>query len=76
MLHTPYSNALHCTTLYYKTLLSGKNCLKQRYRQLAKEFHPDSGRNVDLPQSTVNSLMSNLTGACCCKDKEDKSERR
>jgi hypothetical protein len=43
----------------------GRNSLKQRYRELAKEFHPDSGTNVDLPDSTVNSLMANLTGEWC-----------
>ena len=46
----------------YQIILLGKNNLKQRYRDLAKEFHPDSGRNLDLPDSAVNSLMANLTG--------------
>ena len=41
---------------------TGRNSLKQRYRELAKEFHPDSGTNLDLPDSTINSLMANLTG--------------
>jgi hypothetical protein len=36
--------------------------LKQRYRQLTLEFHPDSVRNNDLPKVTINSLMANLTG--------------
>ena len=40
----------------------GKNTLKQRYRQLTLEFHPDSVRNNDLPKVTINSLMANLTG--------------
>ena len=36
--------------------------MKQRYIELAKEFHPDSKTSLDLPVFTANSLMANLTG--------------
>lgn len=55
-------NPVISTFIYMFIDAIGRNSLKQRYRELAKEFHPDSGTNLDLPDSTVNSLMANLTG--------------